>query len=129
MSVELVTLSADSWVTAITVASAGAPAAARSQDATLSAVSWAIAREALSPHATPPARVSGYFQVGGLVGTNGGTITASHSSGTITGDISVGGLVGTNGGTITASHSGGTITGDISVGGLVGYNSGSIITS
>ena len=48
----------------------------------------------------------------------------------------VGGLVGANGGLITSSHSSGLVSGDSSVGGLVGYNvpgvwgpRGSIVTS
>jgi hypothetical protein len=70
-----------------------------------------------------------YIYVGGLVGSNGGSITASYSTCTVTGHQNVGGLVGYNGGNITASSSTGTVSGSFwSVGGLVGYNIG-IITS
>jgi len=69
--------------------------------------------------------------VGGLVGWNrGGSITASHSTGTVTGNEDVGGLVGDNDGSITTSYSTGWVTGIDSVGGLVGDNNdGSITTS
>ena len=68
--------------------------------------------------------------VGGLVGYNSGTITASYAGGTVDGtegdDNRVGGLVGQNSGTITASYATGTADGGAgdndSVGGLVGIN-------
>ena len=80
--------------------------------------------------------------VGGLVGLNGGTITASYATGAVDGgdghDL-VGGLVGqnVNGGTITASYAGGDVDGDVDggdgssdrVGGLVGLNNGGTITA
>jgi len=82
--------------------------------------------------------------VGGVVGSNWGTVIQCYSSGTVTGDRWVGGLVGENYGFIIASYSSGTVTGDIatsyskgmvtgddSVGGLVGVNlgNGNIATS
>ena len=78
--------------------------------------------------------VTGDSKVGGLVGENGGTITASYSTGSVNGgttdtDASVGGLVGSNSGTITASYSAGSATGNSYVGGLVGGNSGTITAS
>ena len=72
--------------------------------------------------------VSGEDYVGGLVGENGGTITASYATETVSGEDYVGGLVGENGGTITASYATGTVSGEDHVGGLVGLNAG-IITS
>ena len=69
--------------------------------------------------------VSGYIDVGGLVGNNfttGNTITDSHSTGAVTGYRNVGGLVGFNSGTIQTSYSEGTVTGTIRVGGLAGVN-------
>ena len=73
--------------------------------------------------------------IGGLVGVNIGTITASYAAtGTVDGGSSidnVGGLVGTNGGIITASYATGTVNGgpgSDDVGGLVGVNT-SIITN
>ena len=64
-------------------------------------------------------------RVGGLVGTNGGTINNSYATGSVTssGDY-VGGLVGSNTGTVRGSYATGSVTsiGD-RVGGLAGYNS------
>ncbi|SDI61912.1 GLUG motif-containing protein, partial [Propionivibrio dicarboxylicus] len=80
--------------------------------------------------------VTGLFEVGGLVGRNEGTISASHASTVVNGlanSSDVGGLVGwNNGGTISNSYATGSISalsGSDSVGGLVGGNSGSITTS
>ena len=75
--------------------------------------------------------------VGGLVGQNGGTITASYTTGNADGgggnNDSVGGLVGYNNGAITASYTTGNADGgggnNDSVGGLVGYNNGAITAS
>jgi hypothetical protein len=67
--------------------------------------------------------------VGGLVGSNRGTITNCYSAGSVSGSLSVGGLVGCNRGTITNcySYSAGSVSGDVSfVGGLVGDNRGTI---
>jgi filamentous hemagglutinin family protein len=70
--------------------------------------------------------------IGGLVGyTQFGSIATSDSSANVTGEGSVdeiGGLVGLNGGTITRSYSSGSVSsssGDY-VGGLVGYNENNI---
>ena len=75
--------------------------------------------------------VSGHSQVGGLVGDNNGTISQSHSTGSVSGTYSlVGGLVGYNyNGTISQSHSTGSVSGTESVGGLVGRNYGTISQS
>ena len=89
----------------------------------------------------------GHLHVGGLVGTNGGTISNSYVTGKITaignntiaestngslGYVHVGGLVGWNNNIITNSYATGNVTGkatgivsegdDVSVGGLVGSN-------
>jgi len=60
---------------------------------------------------------------GGLVGSNqGGSITESTASGSVTGERNVGGLVGTMyGGSITRSVATGRVSGGSAVGGLVGY--------
>ncbi|MBA7550198.1 hypothetical protein ES705_42706 [subsurface metagenome] len=74
----------------------------------------------------------GSHYVGGLVGDNdGGIITSCYSNGTITGERYVGGLVGFNSksGSITTSYSNDTVTGEKYVGGLVGWNSSSITSS
>ncbi len=83
------------------------------------------------------AAVSGRRNVGGLVGSNGGTISASGASGTVTGlnadDAgSVGGLAGLNqaGASITASTASGAVTSARAmVGGLVGNNEGAVSQS
>ena len=73
--------------------------------------------------------VTGYGEVGGLVGQNQGTVSKSYASGSVTGGESeVGGLVGKNGadegnaGTINDCYSTCSVTGHGNVGGLVGYN-------
>jgi hypothetical protein len=66
--------------------------------------------------------IQGGQGVGGLVGSNeGGDITNSYSSGSVTGDTFVGGLVGDTTGDIMKSYSTGNVTGNSFVGGLVGY--------
>jgi hypothetical protein len=67
--------------------------------------------------------VSGVQQTGGLVGCHESEITRCYSTGSVsaTSDF-VGGLVGFNGGTISASWAGGNVFGGDGVGGLVGLN-------
>lgn len=77
-------------------------------------------------------QLNGALQVGGLVGQNyaAGTITASAADVTVTGNTRVGGLVGSNAGTIESSSAQGTVNGDDgSTGGLAGYNTGTITGS
>ena len=66
--------------------------------------------------------VTGTECIGGLVGHNYGTISASYSTGTVNGGEAVGGLVGWNSSSITMGHSIGSVSGTWYVGGLVGYN-------
>ena len=68
-------------------------------------------------------RVSGVGQIGGLAGDNSGSVSGSSASATVSGDGgNVGGLVGSNPGTIADSHATGAVTGESShVGGLVGF--------
>jgi len=70
--------------------------------------------------------VTGDAGVGGLVGTNDGTVTQSYSTGGVTGHRDVGGLVGANRGTVTQSSANSTVTGSAdnseAIGGLVGLN-------
>jgi hypothetical protein len=75
--------------------------------------------------------VTGNYYVGGLVGGNDGTVSNSHSTGSVTGNYYVGGLVGINGwdGTVSNSYSSGNVTGDEYVGGLVGVNFGTVSNS
>lgn len=71
--------------------------------------------------------------IGGLVGRNGGTISASHATGNVEGKSQIGGLVGLHydsAGSITNSYATGVVTGTSSIGGLVGWApSGTIIKS
>jgi hypothetical protein len=67
--------------------------------------------------------------VGSLVGYNGGSITASYSTGTVNGTDDVGGLAGASDGSITNSHSNSMVAGRYGVGGLVGSNSYGSITA
>ena len=75
--------------------------------------------------------VSGSVYVGGLVGSNAGSIRNSYTSGAVTGNSTVGGLVGFNryGGGITNSYASGAVSGSLSVGGLVGISRGAISDS
>lgn len=74
-------------------------------------------------------KVAGYY-VGGLVGTNNGSVTDGRNNGTITGNEYVGGMVGSNanGSTLNNLVNGESadIIGENYVGGIVGKNSGSI---
>lgn len=84
-------------------------------------------------------QVSGTNNVGGLAGENYGRITASYSSGAVSGRTSAGVLVGRNGslststisfaGSITCCYSSGLVGGTAGIGGLVGENWASIATS
>ncbi|MHC4519680.1 MAG: GLUG motif-containing protein [Planctomycetota bacterium] len=67
--------------------------------------------------------VSGYDEVGGLVGQNWhGEIARSYSVSTVCGDAYVGGLVGFNQGAITDCYARGQVAANSRVGGLVGHN-------
>ena len=77
--------------------------------------------------------INGSSRVGGLVGSNAGTLTAcyvtcavSGTYGEIYGTDSIGGLVGLNYGTLTDCYATGSVTGNYGVGGLAGYNGGSL---
>jgi mucin-19 len=73
------------------------------------------------------AQIQGNIHVGGLVGSNGSTITSCFTTGTVSGNRSVGGLAGSNMNTITSCYATGSVTGsDSLVGGLVGMNSSKI---
>ena len=68
--------------------------------------------------------VTGSHDVGGLMGANaeGGTLSNSYATGSVTGGGAVGGLVGWNDGTVSHSYSTSGVTGGNEVGGLVGEN-------
>jgi hypothetical protein len=73
--------------------------------------------------------ISGRYSVGGLVGSNDGTVSNCYSSGSVSGDGDVGGLLGRNYGTISNCYSSGTVSGDGDIGGLLGRNYGTITNS
>lgn len=70
--------------------------------------------------------------VGGLVGTNSGSVTNGRNNGTITGTNYVGGMVGSNEADATLKNlvndSSASITGEQYVGGIAGDNAGTITT-
>ena len=67
--------------------------------------------------------VTGYWNVGGLVGRNNSLISNSQASGNVDGDEWVGGLVGwQDAGMVNLCHASGTVKGFFDVGGLVGFN-------
>ena len=68
--------------------------------------------------------VEGTTFVGGLAGINFGTVAASFASGTTEGEERVGGLVGANFGVLTRSYATGAARGQTSVGGLAGFHQG-----
>jgi len=74
-------------------------------------------------------------QTGGLVGSNDddGTITSSFATGQVLGCNAVGGLVGSNGGSIVNCYAGGSVLGpdplSSALGGLAGENWGTIVNS
>lgn len=88
------------------------------------------------------AKVSGSNYVGGVIGTNSGTIAQSNIintvNGTVTGMLAVGGLVGLNDGTLTGGrdaddnyykyqiYNNGKVEGSSLVGGLIGDNTGNL---
>ena len=73
-------------------------------------------------------QVTGTDNVGGLVGSNGGAVSACFATGKVSGDDDVGGLVGANldDGSVSASYSTVHVTGDDRIGGLAGSNSGEV---
>ncbi|MGJ7526695.1 YDG domain-containing protein [Variovorax sp. GB1P17] len=83
-------------------------------------------------YATGNVRGAGYSYVGGLVGSNLGTIDSVYAKGNVEGQQRVGGLVGQNqAASISNAYATGTVTGtSYAIGGLVGTNtSGGTITS
>ena len=70
--------------------------------------------------------IQGDSSVGGLVGSNLGSIINSYASGAVSGNSYVGGLVGysESGANIINSYASGAVSGNSSVGGLVGWHRG-----
>jgi hypothetical protein len=70
--------------------------------------------------------INGGFWVGGLVGSNEGTVSNSYSTCNVTGYWGVGGLMGRNEGTVSNSSATGSVDSWIVVGGLVGVNDNAV---
>ena len=74
--------------------------------------------------------VAGSDDVGGLVGTNNGSVIGSYVTGAVSGTGgSVGGLVGASYGRVAASYAAVDVTGESNVGGLVGENNADVTAS
>lgn len=70
------------------------------------------------------AQIEGRDRVGGLVGTNGGTVAECSVEGAIRGLANVGGLIGTSSGTTVLSYAAADVNATSQVGGLIGNNQG-----
>ena len=76
--------------------------------------------------------VAGHFvDIGGLVGGNQGQVNNSYSSARVSGGWRAGGVVGANwwGGTVSNSYSSGSVSGNGQLGGLVGWNESTVSSS
>jgi len=74
--------------------------------------------------------IEGDEYVGGLTGSNSGTMSNVYTSGTVTGTSKVGGLIGSSSGAVSDSYSLCIVDGDGTTGGLIGENlAGGIITN
>ena len=74
--------------------------------------------------------VSGSSNVGGLAGTDQGSIIGSYVTGMVTGTgENVGGLVGQKYGSVVTSYAAVEVTGERNVGGLVGENNATLTAS
>ena len=68
--------------------------------------------------------ISGDRSIGGLAGTNGGSINNAYTTGMVNGILEVGGLVGQNDNVINNAYSTALTNGENETGGLVGENDG-----
>ncbi len=68
-------------------------------------------------------------EIGGIAGTNRGTIESCVYSGSVTGENDVGGIAGENYGTVIGCTANGQLSGIQFTGGIVGYNNGRIESS
>ncbi len=77
------------------------------------------------------ANVTGDAVVGGLVGTNNGTIESTYNTGKVNGNWNVGGVIGINEneGIILNSYTTSKVNGGNRIGGLVGYNREGTVTN
>ena len=71
--------------------------------------------------------IKGTSSVGGLCGTNSGTVTNCYNTGSVEGNNYVGGVCGeNNSATVTNCYNTGSVEGNNYVGGLCGWNSGTV---
>jgi hypothetical protein len=75
--------------------------------------------------------VTGNHSVGGLLGSNAGTVSNCYCSGKVTGDEYIGGLVGLiiAHGVVRYSYSTSNVTGNLQIGGLAGRDTGTVSNS
>ena len=66
--------------------------------------------------------IKGGKRVGGVCGTNSGTVTNCYNTGNVKGNNYVGGVCGDNYRTVTNCYNTGSVEGNNSVGGVCGYN-------
>ena len=66
--------------------------------------------------------IKGGNRVGGVCGTNSGTVTNCYNTGNVKGNNYVGGVCGDNYRTVTNCYNTGSVEGNNSVGGVCGYN-------
>lgn len=66
--------------------------------------------------------IKGGKRVGGVCGTNSGTVTNCYNTGNVKGNNYVGGVCGDNYSTVTNCYNTGSVEGNNSVGGVCGYN-------
>lgn len=71
-------------------------------------------------------RVEGDFNVGGVVGTNAGTVEEVYSDVDVEGGLRVGGVAGANDGAVARSYSLSEVVADETAGGVVGRNTGDV---
>ncbi|MCL2838596.1 MAG: hypothetical protein FWE04_05990 [Oscillospiraceae bacterium] len=64
----------------------------------------------------------GTWHAGGIVGVNFGTITNSYFIGDVTGTFDIGGIAGRNWGRITNTYAAGTVNGESGTGGIAGLD-------
>ncbi|WP_289029284.1 ubiquitin-like protein [uncultured Algoriphagus sp.] len=72
-------------------------------------------------------KIKGNQDVGGLIGDNlSGTVANSYVIGTVNGEAQVGGVIGDNGGTVSFTYSAATVASTQESGGLIGFKDGSV---
>jgi hypothetical protein len=69
-----------------------------------------------------------YWNMGGLIGSNSGTVAQCHADGRVIDYMgSVGGLIGSNAGRVSDCYAAAQVSGDWAVGGLIGIDEGEVV--